>query len=195
MPRDVECTIRPLEQRHWAAVRALWSARFGAKRATQENWFEAVAADDRPAVGLVAEAPPADEIVGFSFLDIAGRSHTVDYLGLDVLGLTPPLSNRNGIFHLSCVRAEWEGRGIGSAFYERRLDILSERDVFRAFGISWHRPDASHDSRALFEKWGFEAFATVENYYRRTEEREHCPLCEGNCTCTASLYLRTGIRR
>jgi GNAT superfamily N-acetyltransferase len=170
-------------------VRRLWGARFGGDSATQENWIEAALTPSHTARGLVAVAPATDAVVGFSFLEVGSPPYTRRYLSLDALDLDPPLAARNGLFHLSCVHPEWEGRGVGSAFYERRLALLAEEDVPRAFGIAWHRPHTV-DSRVLFEKHGFTCLATVERYYDRFEERPHCPDCDGPCTCTASLYTR-----
>lgn len=194
MPNNTDFAIRRMAPRDVDVVLSLWSRRFGGTPETQDQWIEVSLDADHPAVAFVAEAAANDDPVGFSFLDVAGREHTRDYLGLQELGLAPGLDARNGIFHLSCVRVEWEGRGIGSAFYRRRLRVLSDRGVERAFGISWHRPDCSHDSRALFAKWGFTKVATVSNYYARTGGRDNCPVCGGECHCTASLFAIDGIR-
>lgn len=191
MSSDAAFTLRLLTPGDTRSVRRLWSHRFGGARAVQEKWMEAALTPTHPVAGFVAEAAPSEDVVGFALLDVAGRDHTRQYLGLDVLDLSPPIDDRNGLFHMCCVRADWEGHGIGSAFYRRRLRVLADRSVPRAFGISWHRPHPSRDSRMLFEKWGFEAFATVERYYARTDSRKHCPACGGVCTCTASLYTRT----
>jgi GNAT superfamily N-acetyltransferase len=191
MPASAPYTIRPLAPADAAPVQQLWTARFGGVPATQENWIGAALDPSHSAAGLVAVAPPDDTIVGGAFLDVGDRAFTRQYLGLDVLDLTVPLADANGIFHLSCVRADWEGRGIGSAFYERRLAMLARRHVPRAFGIAWHRP-APVDSRTLFEKYGFMRLATADRYYARTGARPNCPVCPGSCTCTASLYGRSG---
>lgn len=181
--------IRPMAIGDTDAVQRLWSARFGGAPATQQNWITAALDGSHSAVGLVAVAPPGDTVVGLSLLDVGDRAYTRRYLRLDALELDPPLADRNGLLHLSCVRADWEGRGIGTAFYERRLTILRERDVPRAFGISWHRPHTV-DSRVLFEKFEFTCLTSVERYYARLDERSDCPDCGGPCTCTASLYAR-----
>ncbi|PSQ73255.1 MAG: hypothetical protein BRD39_04595 [Bacteroidetes bacterium QH_9_64_21] len=162
--------LRPLAPTDADVAKQLWTARL--------------------ALGLVAVAPQTDEIVGVSFLDVGRRAYTRQYLGLDALDLAPSLADRNGIFHLSCVRADWEAQGIGAAFYERRLEALAGRDVPRAFGIAWHRP-APVDSRVLFETFDFTCLATIERYYSRTGTRPTCPACSGACQCTASLYGRT----
>jgi GNAT superfamily N-acetyltransferase len=193
VPASAPYTIRPLAPADAAPVQQLWTDRFGGVPATQENWIEAALDPSHSAAGLVAVASPDDTVVGLSFLDVGDRTYTRRYLGLDVLDLTVPLADANGIFHLSCVQEDWEGRGVGSAFYERRLAMLGRRNVSRTFGIAWHRP-APVDSRALFEKYGFTRLATVDRYYARTGERPNCPACPESCTCTASLYGRFGDR-
>jgi len=189
MPQAASFTLRPLAPSDAAPVQRLWTERFGGDPSTRMSWIEAALNSDHTAAGFVAVPPEDDEIVGASFLDVGDRAYAHEYLGLDVLDLQVPLADRNGIFHMSCVRADWEGRGIGSAFYERRLAVLADRGLPHAVGIAWHRR-AGIDSRVLFEKHDFTCVATVERYYSRTDSRPHCPVCTGACTCTASLYSR-----
>lgn len=182
--------LRPLTPADVASVQQLWADRFGGNPDTQTRWIEAALNPTHSAAGFVAVEPSEGTVVGVSFLDVGRREYTRQYLGLDILDVKVPLADRNGIFHLSCVRADWEGRGIGSAFYERRFDVLTDRGVPRAFGVSWHRP-ASVDSRVLFEKYGFTRLATIERFYSRTGMRPNCPVCKGSCRCPASLYGRS----
>jgi GNAT superfamily N-acetyltransferase len=170
-------------------VKRLWETRFGGDPSTQTNWIEAALAPAHSATAIVAVSSEADIVVGFTLLEVGGPHYTRRYLSLNALDLTPDLTDRNGIFHLSCVRADWEGRGVGSAFYERRLALLADRNVSRAYGIAWHRPHTT-DSHALFEKYGFTCLSTIDRYYDRFEDRPHCPDCPGSCTCTASLFAR-----
>lgn len=190
MPDESPFTLRPMKPADTDVAQRLWTTRFGGARSTQEHWIEAALDPRHSATGFVAVSSSNEAVVGISFLEVGTPDYTRQYLGLDVLDLNLPLADENGLFHLSCVRADWEGRGIGSAFYDRRLDVLAERSVPRAFGIAWHRPHAV-DSRVLFEKYDFTRLATVERYYARTGSRKHCPACKGVCTCTASLYTRT----
>lgn len=190
MPTPSDVTLRRIARPDADPVQRLWSERFGGAASTQQNWIEAALNPAHSAVGLVAVDASTDAIVGLSFLDVGDRDYTHRYLSLDALDLDPPLADRNGVFHLSCVRSDWEGRGVGSAFYEHRLAVLRERSVLRAVGIAWHRPHTV-DSRVLFENYGFTRLATVERYYDRFDERPHCPDCGSSCTCTASLYLRS----
>lgn len=173
-----------------AAVKTLWSERFGEKPSTQENWINAALSATHSVAGFVAVNQSEDEILGVSFLEVGNREYTEQYLGLDTLGVSAPLHDQNGIFHLSCVKTAVEGCGIGSAFYERRLRELEHRKVPHVVGIAWHRPHRV-DSCVLFEKYDFTCQATIQNYYERVGRRPHCPDCEEYCTCTASLYCRT----
>lgn len=183
-------SLRPMTPDDREDVQSLWTRRFGGRPSTQENWIDAAVEPTHSVTGFVATTHLGRAVVGFSLLDVGGRDYTHQYLGLDSLPADPPLEARNGLFHLSCVRKDWQECGIGSAFYERRLEELRNREVRRAFGIAWHRPHTV-DSRVLFEKWKFTSFATVEQYYARTGGRPRCPDCNGDCICTASLYMRT----
>lgn len=180
-------SIRPSDAE---AVQRLWDTRFGGKPSTQTRWIEAALDRDHSATGHVAVGRTEKRVVGFGLLEVGSPAYTRDYLGLDTLNLSPPLSDRNGILHMYCVHANWEGKGIGTTLYGLHLDLLAERGVQHALGIAWHRPDGPPDSRMLFEKWDFTAFATVDRYYSQTGSRPHCPACEDDCTCTASLYAR-----
>lgn len=184
-------SVRPLARPDSEAVRRIWTSRFGGEPSTQQNWIDAALDPAHTALGLVAVASRTGTIVGTSFLDVGSREYTRRYLGLDALDLELSLAGRNGLFHLSCVQADWEGCGIGSVFYERRLEVLADRDVPRAFGIAWHRPAVPVDSRVLFEKYDFTCFATVERFYSRTGTRPTCPVCPDTCRCTVSLYGRS----
>jgi predicted N-acetyltransferase YhbS len=181
-------SIRPLRRTDVAVVERLWADRFGGDSSTRQKWIAAALDPAHSAAGLVAVGPD-DHVVGTAFLDVGNREYTRQYLGLDTLDLHVPLAFQNGLFHFCCVRADWEGRGVGSAFYERRLEELAARNVPHTFGVAWHRP-AAPDSRALFEKYGFTPLASVDRYYARIGRRSACPLCEDACTCDASLYGR-----
>lgn len=194
MPTEETFSIRPLRRADADAVQRLWSQRFGGESSTQQKWIEVALSTMHSAIGLVAVAAPTNELVGCSFLEIGAPAYTRQYLGLGALDLDAPIAEQNGIFHLTCVRTDWERQGIASAFYERRLELLAARDVDRAFGVAWHRPRYPVDSRTLFETYGFARLATIERYYARTTPRPDCPDCGGACTCTASLYARLSLQ-
>lgn len=187
-----EYTLRPMTLDDGSSVRQIWDRRFGAPEATQNNWIDAAVDPTHSVEGLVAVEQRSEIVLGFSFLEVGSRTYTRQYLGLETLDIDVPVADQNGIFHLSCVRADREGEGIGSAFYARRLDMLADSDISTAFGIAWHRPQTV-DSRALFEKYDFTQLASIKQYYARTGGRPHCPDCEGPCTCSASLYCRRAI--
>ena len=189
MPDTSSFRLRPLAPGDAPVAGTLWANRFGGAPDTRRKWIEAALDPVHSAAGLVAVAPN-DAVVGISFLEVGNRRYVHRYLGLDTLDLDVSLAPRNGLLHLTCVRTDWENRGIGTAFYERRLERLADRGVSRVFGIAWHRP-APVGSRVLFEKHDFTRIATIERYYARTSRRPHCPACGGTCTCTASLYGRS----
>ena len=181
-------SIRPLRRPDATPVQRLWATRFGGDPSTRQKWIAAALDPSHSAAGFVAVGPD-DGVVGTAFLDVGDSDYTRQYLGLDTLDLDVRLASRNGLFHFCCVQSDWEGRGVGSAFYERRLERLTGQGVPRAFGVAWHRPSAP-DSRALFEKYGFTRLMSVDRYYARVGRRPQCPVCGDECTCDASLYGR-----
>lgn len=179
--------LRDLEDSDFDAVKALWHRRFGGKDETMDNWLNATQKPKWTATGHVAVANGA--VVGFGLVEIGSHDYTARYLGVEPLDLNVPLDDRNGILHMYAVEEAWEGRGVGTALYARHLEHLVEHDVPHAYGVSWHRPHRNGaDSRALFEKFGFDRVGAFERYYARSGERLHCPDCEGDCQCTASIY-------
>lgn len=191
MPDATDVHLRPLAPADVSTAEQLWAERFGGAPETRRKWIEAALDPAHSAAGIVAVTPD-DTVVGISFLEVGSRRYTRHYLGLETLDIDidVSLASRNGLLHLTCVRADWEGQGIGTAFYEHRLERLADRGISRTFGIAWHRPSPP-DSRILFEKHGFTRLATIDRYYARTDSRPHCPACGDTCTCTASLYGRS----
>jgi ribosomal protein S18 acetylase RimI-like enzyme len=187
-------SLRSLHRRDPPAVHRLWADRFGGRPERIAAWIDAALNPQAQTTGHVAVPSREDRsspIVGFGILEIAVRDYTLDYLGLNDLDLDLDLdlADTNGLLHMVCVDRDWEGRGIATMLYRRHLRHLRERNVRRAYGISWHRPRrAGADSRVVFEKTGFRAVATVEDFYARTSPRTDCPDCDGPCRCTASIY-------
>jgi hypothetical protein len=116
MPQASAVHFRPLAPAHVSAAEQLWADRFGGAPDTRRKWMEAALAPAHSAAGIVAVTPD-DAVVGVSFLEVGSRRYTRQYLGLDPLKVDVSLNSRNGLLHLTCVRADWEGRGIGTAFY------------------------------------------------------------------------------
>jgi ribosomal protein S18 acetylase RimI-like enzyme len=189
-------SLRSLHRRDPPAVHRLWADRFGGRPERIAAWIDAALNPQAQTTGHVAVPSREDRsspIVGFGILEIAVRDYTLDYLGVNDLDLDPDLdldvADTNGLLHMVCVDRDWEGRGIATMLYRRHLRLLRERNVRRAYGISWHRPQREGaDSRVVFEKTGFHAVATVADFYARTSPRTNCPDCGGPCRCTASIY-------
>jgi GNAT superfamily N-acetyltransferase len=184
-------SLRPLRSSDTAVVLDLWADRFGTEADTARAWLDAALNPEHTARGHVAANPshgPA-AILGFGLLDMAGPGYTRDYLGLPSLDADVPLADRNGIFHMYCVRARHERQGVGTALFDRHLAVCRTEGVGRAVGIAWHRR-RHRDSRDLFEAAGFQRMGTFERFYARAHPRPRCPDCGGFCTCTASLYAR-----
>ena len=130
MPDAPAVRLRPLAAADVSAAEQLWANRFGGAPDTRRKWMEAALAPAHSAAGMVAVTPD-DTVVGVSFLEVGSRDYARQYLGVERLDVDVALAARNGLFHLTCVRADWEGQGIGTAFYERRLERLSDRGIRR----------------------------------------------------------------
>jgi len=185
-------SLRSLHRGDQPAVHRLWADRFGGRPDRIAGWIDAALNPQARTTGYVAVANQENRslpLVGFGILEIAARDYTLDYLGMNDLDLDINVADTNGLLHMVCTDRDWEGRGIATMLFRHHLRHLRDRNVRRAYGISWHRPGrAGADSRAVFEKTGFRAVATVEAYYARTSPRTDCPDCGGPCHCTGSIY-------
>ncbi|NHN50009.1 GNAT family N-acetyltransferase [Halostella sp. JP-L12] len=174
-----------MEEMHRERVRQLWHARFGGEDEFTEGWINDALDDDRPEMCYVAA--DGGNVVGFGLATVCYPDYAEDYIGLDVPEFDP--WDPTGILHMSAVEKSRTGEGIGTDLMDSRLQYLQIQDCGGVMGIAWHRDDAP-DSRALFEKFGFDQLATFKNYYSRTHGRPNCPACTGECECTASVYAR-----
>lgn len=188
-------SLRRLRRRDQPAVHRLWADRFGGRPDRIAGWIDAALNPQAQTTGYVAvpnRKGRSPSLVGFGILEIALRDYTLDYLGGNDLDLDIDVADTNGLLHMVCVDRDWEGRGIATMLYRRHLRHLRELDVRRAYGISWHRPQREGaDSRVVFEKTGFRAVATVQEFYARTSPRTDCPDCGGTCHCTGSIYEKS----
>ena len=178
--------IVPLEEHHQSRARELWLDRFGALEEHADKWLHDARVDvDKPTQGFVLK-PSALTIAGFAIATIGDAEYVENYIEVDV-DFEPWEST--GIHHILVVDEEYESQGVGTELVRHRIDWLDAMDVDGVVGISWHRDD-HHDSRPLFEKFGFGAVATVEEYYAVHEDAP-CPDCEGACQCDATIYARS----
>lgn len=180
---NVEPVTIPIEGDHVPRVKTLWKHRFGAPDDLINNWIADVLEEGKPTEGFVAV--DGGNVLGFGIATIAGPDYVQEYIGhpdIDFTGWP-----KTGILHMLCVDKRHESRGIGSQLVEQRLRWLAAEGVDGVVGISWHR-DEYRDSRPLFEKYGFEPVAAIENYYEESHGEPHCVDCDGGCQCDATIY-------
>lgn len=187
--RRVTCDSNPVFRRatesHFSEIRSLLVDRLGGSQNALDNWLENTQDDTRPESTVVAL--DSGSVVGFGAMTLCSTEYAQRYAGFDV-----PLSIRRepvGILHMSAVSRTHESEGIGTKLFNIRLQYLIQNGVKSALGIAWHRK-SHHDSRSLFEKFGFSQFETWERYYARTNRRGECPDCSDGCSCSASLYAK-----
>lgn len=193
MASDVDDTVSadypmivPLEEHHQSRARELWMDRFGALEEHADKWLYDARVDvDTPTQGFVLK-PSALTIAGFAIATIGDREYVENYIEVDV-DFEP--WERTGVHHILVVDDGFESQGVGTELVRHRLHWLDAMDVDGVVGISWHRED-HHDSRPLFETFGFEAIEAVEEYYAVHDDAP-CPDCEGACRCDATIYARS----
>ena len=177
--------VVPAEEQHVRAARSLWLKRFGGDEEIVDGWLRNCLDEDRPEELFVAL--DGGNVVGMGVATLCEPEYAQNYVNLDTPEFDP--WETSGVLHISAVAEGRTGEGIGTELFETRLRYLRASGASGAFGTSWHR-DGKPDSRALFEKHGFERLHTYERYYARTHGRDDCPDCSGECGCTASLYVR-----
>lgn len=186
VPAEMPVNLMPLHDAYLPAALDLWKRRFGCDRDTARTWLEDSLHEDKPPETFVAVK--ATKLLGVGVCTASTQEYAEDYIGLDVSDWSPWPAT--GVLHVLAVDSDHTGEGIGSQLVEKRLQYLASGGADGVIGLSWHRDDHV-DSRALFEKYGFEQVAVFDEYYARTHGRDDCPDCTGECECTASLWARS----
>jgi len=180
-----EPSIIPMHESHTDEVRDLWRRRFGADEQIMEQWVaDGCIEVEEPTQGFVAV--DRTKVVAFGIATVAGAEYVREYLSVDV-DVDP--WEPTGVLHILVTHEDYEGRGLGSELVTTRLKWIQSTGADGVIGVSWHRED-HRDSRPLFEKFGFEAVATIEEYYTHLEGYVECVDCEESCTCDATIYRR-----
>jgi GNAT superfamily N-acetyltransferase len=95
-----------------------------------------------------------------------------------------------GSLRTMSVRADLQGRGIGTRLSRRRLAWLRAHGCAWALGVSWVS-GLPGTSRPVFEKLGFAPVREIAAFYRDAALRQPfaCPGCRQHpCVCPAILY-------
>lgn len=173
---------RDLRQSDREAVLDLWERSFGEREERATEWLALVEAD-APATGWVG-VDDAGTVVGFLVAAVGDRAFARDYLdGHPVAGALP---DRFAFIHMLGVDPGWRSTGIATALVQRSFDWGADR-VPLMLVVLWRREEAV-DSGALARKFEFTHVCTLENYY---VDRGACPDCDGECTCTATVAVRS----
>lgn len=141
-------------------------------------------------VGLIAEVD--DDCIGFA----AGHITTVsDVLAVPFVQIETdcPLGPLEtvGYIDIVCVNESYQNRGIGTELLTRVVSKLQTDDVPLVTEV-WHRDGI--DGGDVLEKVGFEAVATLHDYWTYTTAGcDPCPECgRSPCECSGSLFIQHG---
>lgn len=185
-PSVSQTHVFPLPEKCRVRARELWVNRFGADREMVGGWLDEALDEDSFTEAFVAVV--AGRVVGVGVCTLADEEYANRYLAMEFDGFEP--WEKTGILHMLAVDEDHTNQGIGSKLTRTRMKYLAAQGAGGVIGIAWHREDHP-DSRPLFEKFDFEPVATVEEYYAKAHGRDgHCPDCDGECHCDATIYRR-----
>lgn len=178
-----------LHRKDRPAVRRIWDTEYGFYEANEDELNAACAeSDNNYTQGFVAKDKSTNEIIGFGIVYATNPESASEYFS-GILDREFP--DWTVVLHIGCVRSDWQGYGIGTQLFNKRLKWGKRNEANEFVGISWLRDQEKQaGSEILFEKFGFERLATVEHYYERFFDDSYCPDCGEPCTCSAAFYRR-----
>lgn len=182
---DPDPVIIPMEEQHVVRVEAIWADRLGAPQDRIDVWLDHVLDEDRITEGFVAVT--GGYTLGFAIVTVGDDEYLDEYLAHPDMSVD--VWPKTGICETIAVDSEYEGQGLGTELVKQQIKYLEMCGVDGAVAVSWHRED-HYDSRPLFEKLGFEAAETHDDYYTSLPEDIHCVDCEASCECGATVFKK-----
>jgi len=163
---------------------ALMEAIFGPRRGAREK-LEGWAS--KPSISVLG-AWVGDKAVGISVVRVS-ESDVLSQL----FSIFPPdaslVGRKVGDFQTLAVAPECRQQGVAEALSRHQLQWLREQGCNAFMGICWEHGHGG-SSAHLFRKGGFRDLGTVEGFYLQgsRDTGHHCPVCQGECRCRATLY-------
>lgn len=141
-----------------------------------------VAVEDGKLVGVgLAEVVPFEEV---PILFPEDQEYLADEL---------PFEEGETIGYLSAlgVRAEAQGRGIGSLLVRERIERLHEQGADHLLAFAWKSEAKGCHVGPLLEREGMRPFCEIERFWEQDSQiSEHnCPYCTEGCFCSCVIYL------
>lgn len=182
---DPDPVIIPMEVQHLDRVETIWADRLGAPQDHIDAWLDHVLDEDRITEGFVAVT--GGYTLGFAIVTVGDEEYLDEYLAHPDMSVD--VWPKTGICETIAVGSEYEGQGLGTELVKQQIKYLEMCGVDGAVALSWHREE-HYDSRPLFEKFGFEAVWTRDDFYASLPEDIHCVDCEASCECGATVFKK-----
>lgn len=130
-----------------------------------------------------------EEVVGISVANTESNERLRKYQVFGPRAYAFLSGQKVGNLETLAMKPGYRKQGIGGVLAKAHLKWLKELGCTVVIGVSWNcgLPD---NSKPLFSKGGFTLLGEAQEYYREASRKNHhrCPVCQGECFCSASLY-------
>lgn len=119
---------------------------------------------------------------GFLIFNIMSENDFFKNRKLDIVGSDEP------VFIFSTIAVKEEKKGIGSKIIQYCLENLIT-GIHKLYVPIWKSKKGAN-SKPLFEKFGFNLFSTIENFWYEDSlgKENYCPVCNSPCHCSLLIY-------
>jgi ribosomal protein S18 acetylase RimI-like enzyme len=183
MRQDDVATLAPASRDTATAVAALLDRELGSGLYRPEWLLEDAA---NPAAGVWLVRPPDPIAAAVARLLGPGDGEYYRGFGPAAMDLFP---GTVGSFEALAVHPEHRRSGLGTLLTATSLDWMRAQGCTAAVTLSW-RGRATPSSAGLFRRLGMREGPTLDRFYLAESVRDGwiCPVCQGPCTCPATLF-------
>jgi GNAT superfamily N-acetyltransferase len=181
--RDDVATLAPDSRDTATAAAALLDRELGSGLYRPEWLLEDAA---NPAAGVWLVRPPDPVAAAVARLLGPGDGEYYQGFGPAAMDL---FRGTVGSFEALAVHPEHRRSGLGTLLTATSLDWMRAQGCTAAVTLSW-RAGATPSSAGLFRRLGMREGPTLDRFYLAESVRDGwiCPVCQGPCTCPATLF-------